>query len=113
MDGTPLLNLALNCVRFSLEKNSLKRIEFAKVALKILRKRFIELFDFFQMLFSIENIKEKIPDILCLIIAGLPFILPSKYINGFICPTPEDVYVELGYDSVKNEFLFVKFHFLF
>ena len=67
MDGTPLLNLALNCVRFSLEKNSLKRIEFAKVALKILRKRFIELFDFFQMLFSIENIKEKIPDILLFI----------------------------------------------
>ena len=67
LDGTPLLNLALNCMRFSLEKNSLKRIEFAKVALKILRKRFSELFDFFQMLFSIENIKEKITDILLLI----------------------------------------------
>lgn len=63
---------------------------------------------FNEMIWPGRDISQKIPDIICLIMAGLPFLLPSKYINGFICPMPEDVYTELGYDSVKNEFLFVK-----
>lgn len=65
LDGTPLLGLGLGCVKFSLEKNSLKRLEFAKSALHSFKKRIFELFDFFQSLFFIENIKEKIPEILC------------------------------------------------
>ena len=64
LDGTALLGMALECVRYCFEKGNSKRLEFAKEALSCFKKRIFDLFDFFQNLFYIDNIKEKIPDLL-------------------------------------------------
>jgi len=56
--------MALECVRYCFEKGNAKRLEFAKEALNCFKKRIFELFEFFQSLYYIENIKEKIPDLL-------------------------------------------------
>jgi len=64
LDGSPLLEMALQCVRYCLEKGSIKRVDFAKEALNCCKRRMHELFDFFQSLFYIENIKEKLSDFL-------------------------------------------------
>ena len=64
LDGSPLLEMALHCIRYCLEKGASKRVEFAKEALSCFRRRIYELFEFFQSLFYIDNIKDKLSDFL-------------------------------------------------
>lgn len=64
LDGSALLAMALECVRYSIEKGSTKRLVFAKEAIGCFRKRLFELFEFFQSLFYIDVSKDKIPELL-------------------------------------------------
>lgn len=64
LDGSALLGLALECVRYSIEKGSTKRLAFAKEAISCFRKRLFDLFEFFQSLFYIDVSKDKIPELL-------------------------------------------------
>lgn len=82
MDGGALLGMALECVKYSIEKGSSKRLIFAKEAIQCFKKRLFELFEFFQSLFYVENIKDKIPELLLEIYEVFVF---EKKIIRFFC----------------------------
>lgn len=65
IDGSPLLDLAINCVKFSLEKQlNSKRFEFGRIALEHFKSRVCDFQAYFQSLFSIESLREKAPEFL-------------------------------------------------
>ena len=64
IDGSPLLDLAINCVKISLERFPGKRFEFGKIALDHFKTRVVEYSNYFQSLFLVDQIREKAPELL-------------------------------------------------
>ena len=64
IDGSPLLDLAINCVKISLERFPGKRFEFGKIALDNFKMRVVEYSNYFQSLFLVDQIREKAPELL-------------------------------------------------
>lgn len=64
IDGSPLLDLAINCVKISLERFPGKRFEFGKIALDHFKTRCVEYSNYFQSLFLVDQIREKSPELL-------------------------------------------------
>lgn len=64
IDGSPLLDLAINCVKISLERFPGKRFDFGKIALGYFKYRVTEYSNYFQSLFMVDQIREKAPELL-------------------------------------------------
>ena len=64
IDGSPLLDLAINCVKISLERFPGKRFEFGRIALEHFKTRVFEYSNYFQSLFLVDQIREKAPELL-------------------------------------------------
>lgn len=79
IDGSPLLDLAINCVKISLERFPGKRFEFGRIALDHFKTRVTDYSNYFNSLFSVDQIREKAPNLLLEIKEVFTFI--NKSIN--------------------------------